>query len=159
MIPFVFCVSLKKLLPEPDIVKKSLPFSFVLRSGAQAGCGGRSKSAGNLRACTNLGLFFTRLRPPRRLRLSASASAFAAATNCNLLQIRGQLGDRKRRKTISSPLCLGPAAAAAAAGSRRPPRRRFSRIVEYFVGGRTISLARYKCKRLPLNLSRLGNPE
>ena len=58
-------------------------------------------SAGNLRACTNLGLFFTRLRPPRRLPLrlclSASASAFAAATNCNLLQIRGQLGDRTKR--------------------------------------------------------------
>ena len=76
--------------------------------------------AGNLRACTNLGLFFTRLRPPRRLCLSASASAFAAATNCNLLQIRGQLGDRtKRGEDHFEPSLFG--AGRRGRGRRQPP--------------------------------------
>ena len=113
--------------------------------------GVRGVFSGNLlRACTNLGLFFTRrptppspsglfikdvhrkgegvwsksrhgkggcmdlvlwIRPkiPKILRTSFMGGFFAA-TNCNLLQIRGQLGDRKRRrreKTIPSLFVWG----------------------------------------------------
>ena len=64
----------------------------------------------------------------------ASASA-AAATNCNLLQIRGQLGDRmeegraRERERESGEDHFEPSLF----GAGPPPR--FSRVVEYFVWG------------------------